>query len=114
MAQSSFVRSGRKVVRSSLHLSLPCVCGLSASIALSIASVALGIARGALGALVDAGIDSNGESTAALMAAGLENPTNQPAYDDGYGSWISTYAPIRDGDGEVVGYPTRPPQPTVC
>jgi len=47
--------------------------------------------------------DVVGESTAALMAAGLDGPTDQPAYDDGYGSWISTYAPIRDGAGEVVG-----------
>lgn len=38
-----------------------------------------------------------------LMAQGLEVPTNQPAYSDEYGSWISTYAPIRNGQGEIVG-----------
>lgn len=37
------------------------------------------------------------------MAQGLVTPTDQPAYHDEYGSWISTYAPIHDSQGRIVG-----------
>lgn len=38
-----------------------------------------------------------------LMLEGLTSPTLQPAYSDGYGSWISQYVPIRDKNGVSVG-----------
>jgi methyl-accepting chemotaxis protein len=37
------------------------------------------------------------------MQRGLEEPTLQPAYSDGYGSWISQYVPILDANGNSVG-----------
>lgn len=42
-------------------------------------------------------------TTYAYMEAGLSQTTNEPPYSDGFGDWISSYSPIRDADGEVVG-----------
>lgn len=39
----------------------------------------------------------------ALMAQGLERTVSAPAFTDPWGTWISAFAPIRNGDGEVVG-----------
>jgi HAMP domain-containing protein len=41
--------------------------------------------------------------TNSLMENGLKEPTLQPAYSDGYGSWISQYVPILDENGQSVG-----------
>lgn len=41
--------------------------------------------------------------TNALMERGITEPTLQPAYSDGYGSWISQYVPIVDENGQSVG-----------
>ena len=41
--------------------------------------------------------------TYALMERGLQELTDQPAYSDDYGSWISAYHPIRNAAGNVVG-----------
>jgi methyl-accepting chemotaxis protein len=38
-----------------------------------------------------------------LMNSGLEQTTEQDAYVNEYGGWISAYTPIRDADGTVVG-----------
>lgn len=38
-----------------------------------------------------------------LMEQGLTGLTEQGAYEDEYGSWISAYAPIADEEGRVVG-----------
>jgi methyl-accepting chemotaxis protein len=37
------------------------------------------------------------------MEQGLTTTTNEPAYTDRYGSWISTYSPLLDEAGESVG-----------
>ncbi len=39
----------------------------------------------------------------ARMEQGLTTMTNEPAYTDDFGSWISTYSPILDEDGQSVG-----------
>ena len=44
-----------------------------------------------------------GTATYDRMAQGLTATTNEPAYTDQYGSWISTYSPILDADGQSVG-----------
>ena len=44
-----------------------------------------------------------GPSSYALMEQGLERTTNEPAYEDAFGSWISAYTPIRDADGVSIG-----------
>lgn len=41
--------------------------------------------------------------TYARMEQGLEQTTNEPAYTDDYGSWISTYTPLLDSEGQKVG-----------
>jgi methyl-accepting chemotaxis protein len=41
--------------------------------------------------------------TYAFMESGLDAITDQPAYTDDYGSWISSYNPIVDAKGEKVG-----------
>ncbi|MEI8083160.1 MAG: HAMP domain-containing protein [Actinomycetes bacterium] len=51
------------------------------------------------------------QSTYDRMRRGLTSTTDEPPYTDSYGSWISSYSPILDADGEVVGaigidYPT--------
>ncbi|MDE1046645.1 MAG: HAMP domain-containing protein [Candidatus Nanopelagicales bacterium] len=43
------------------------------------------------------------ELTYGLMQRGLTELTNQPAYTDEYGSWISAYAPILNDQGDSVG-----------
>lgn len=50
-------------------------------------------------------------ATYARMEQGLETTTNEPAYSDDYGSWISSYSPVRLDDGTSIGaigidYPT--------
>jgi methyl-accepting chemotaxis protein len=47
--------------------------------------------------------ETSGVETNALMEKGLTEPTLQPAYSDGYGSWISQYVPILDENGNSVG-----------
>ena len=42
-------------------------------------------------------------STYNLMAQGLTQTTEEPAYTDAYGSWMSVYAPILDANGQSVG-----------
>ena len=42
-------------------------------------------------------------TTYKLMYQGLTRTTAQPAYSDAYGSWISSYSPIHDASGKVVG-----------
>jgi len=42
-------------------------------------------------------------ATYARMEKGLTQTTNEPAYTDDYGSWISTYSPIKDASGASVG-----------
>ena len=42
-------------------------------------------------------------STYALMEQGLTQTTEEPAYTDAYGSWMSVYAPIVDANGVSVG-----------
>jgi HAMP domain-containing protein len=37
------------------------------------------------------------------MEQGLETTTDEPAYTDSYGSWISSYSPVRLDDGTAVG-----------
>ena len=44
-----------------------------------------------------------GPATYDRMEQGLTTTTNEPAYTDDYGSWISTYSPILDDDGQSVG-----------
>jgi HAMP domain-containing protein len=44
-----------------------------------------------------------GPATYGRMEQGLTTTTNEPAYTDDYGSWISTYSPILDEDGQSVG-----------
>lgn len=44
-----------------------------------------------------------GPATYDRMAQGLTATTNEPAYTDEYGSWISTYSPILDDEGTSVG-----------
>lgn len=39
----------------------------------------------------------------ANMKKGLTQTVNEPAYTDQFGSWISSYSPIRADDGSVVG-----------
>ena len=51
---------------------------------------------------VPIGKTSNAE-TNRLMMEGLTTSTEQPAYSDGYGSWISRYVPIVDKNGKTVG-----------
>ena len=47
--------------------------------------------------------ETSSAETNALMESGLNEPTLQPAYSDGYGSWISQYVPILDKNGQSVG-----------
>lgn len=47
--------------------------------------------------------DVLGPETYARMEKGLTQTTNEPAYTDDYGSWISSYAPVRDSQGNPVG-----------
>jgi HAMP domain-containing protein len=47
--------------------------------------------------------ETSSAETNELMRRGLEEPTLQPAYSDGYGSWISQYVPILDANGNSVG-----------
>ena len=42
-------------------------------------------------------------STYALMEQGLTQTTEEPAYTDAYGSWMSVYTPILDANGKAVG-----------
>jgi HAMP domain-containing protein len=44
-----------------------------------------------------------GPATYDRMVQGLTATTNEPAYTDEYGSWISTYSPILGEDGQSVG-----------
>lgn len=44
-----------------------------------------------------------GPATYDRMEQGLSATTNEPAYTDDYGSWISTYSPILGEDGQSVG-----------
>jgi HAMP domain-containing protein len=44
-----------------------------------------------------------GPATYDRMVEGLTATTNEPAYTDQYGSWISTYSPILGEDGQIVG-----------
>lgn len=44
-----------------------------------------------------------GPETYARFEQGLTQTTAEPAYTDPYGSWISSYSPIRDKSGTVVG-----------
>ena len=44
-----------------------------------------------------------GTATYDRMVKGLTATTNEPAYTDQYGSWISTYSPIVGEDGQSVG-----------
>ncbi|MEI6622758.1 MAG: HAMP domain-containing protein [Actinomycetes bacterium] len=53
----------------------------------------------------------SGQSTYDRMRSGLTATTDEPTYTDSYGSWISSYSPILDTEGRVVGaigidYPT--------
>lgn len=41
--------------------------------------------------------------TLSLMERGLEATTAQPEYTDFYGSWISSYSPVRDANGKSIG-----------
>lgn len=41
--------------------------------------------------------------TLSLMEKGLETTTAQPEYSDFYGSWISSYSPVRDASGKSIG-----------
>ncbi len=43
------------------------------------------------------------QETYDYMEQGLQETTQQPAYTDDYGSWMSAYTPIRDSQGNVVG-----------
>jgi HAMP domain-containing protein len=47
--------------------------------------------------------ETSTEETNQLMLQGLSEPTLQPPYSDGYGSWISQYAPILDENGVSIG-----------
>lgn len=47
--------------------------------------------------------ETSSAETNTLMNSGLVSPTEQPAYTDGYGSWISQYVPILDASGKAVG-----------
>jgi HAMP domain-containing protein len=47
--------------------------------------------------------DVVGPETYGRMAQGLESTTDEPAYSDAYGSWISSYSPVRLADGTSVG-----------
>ena len=47
--------------------------------------------------------DVAGASTYALMDQALSQTTEEPAYTDAYGSWMSVYTPIRDANGQSVG-----------
>ncbi|CAB4899613.1 MAG: HAMP domain-containing protein [Actinobacteria bacterium] len=47
--------------------------------------------------------DVTDDTTYSLMTQGLTKTTQQPAYTDAYGSWISTYTPILDKSGKSVG-----------
>lgn len=51
---------------------------------------------------VDAEMDTD-PLLIALMDQGLVETTEQEAYVNEYGGWISAYTPIRNGNGEVVG-----------
>ena len=44
-----------------------------------------------------------GPATYDRMQQGLTTTTNEPAYTDDFGSWISTYSPILAEDGQSVG-----------
>ena len=44
-----------------------------------------------------------GPATYDRMEQGLTTTTNEPAYTDDFGSWISTYSPILAEDGQSVG-----------
>lgn len=44
-----------------------------------------------------------GASTYNLMDQGLTQTTEEPAYTDAYGSWMSFYTPILDANGQSVG-----------
>lgn len=44
-----------------------------------------------------------GPETYTRMEQGLAATTSEPAYTDAFGSWISSYTPIRDASGAVVG-----------
>jgi len=48
-------------------------------------------------------LETSGAETNSIMEQGLTEPTLQPAYSDGYGSWISQYVPILDANGQSVG-----------
>ncbi len=50
----------------------------------------------------DAELDTD-PALIALMDSGLEQTTEQEAYVNEYGGWISAYTPVRDDAGEVVG-----------
>ena len=41
--------------------------------------------------------------TLSLMERGLDATTAQPEYTDFYGSWISSYTPVRDASGKSIG-----------
>lgn len=43
------------------------------------------------------------EETYKLMEQGLVETTSQAAYTDAFGSWISSYTPITNADGVVIG-----------
>ena len=43
------------------------------------------------------------QSTYDYMEQGLSKTTQEPAYTDDYGSWMSAYTPIYDSQGTVVG-----------
>lgn len=43
------------------------------------------------------------EATYGRMEQGLTTTTDEPAYTDEFGSWISTYSPILDAEGQSVG-----------
>ncbi|MBU6311205.1 MAG: HAMP domain-containing protein [Actinomycetales bacterium] len=47
--------------------------------------------------------DVAGPSTYAFMDQGLTQTTEEPAYTDAYGSWMSAYTPILDANGQSVG-----------
>ncbi len=42
-------------------------------------------------------------STYALMEQGLSTTTEEPAYTDAFGSWMSAYTPLFDASGAIVG-----------
>ncbi len=43
------------------------------------------------------------DTTSEYFSQGLMQTTDQPAYRDFFGRWISVYTPIRDADGTAVG-----------